>query len=431
MSILSSAAPAGYSPLALRYGPYSASKLLVARCPARFQGKHILKDQVVSDTINAARGNAIHTCFQKITQARVAGQPLTPLMTQEWIMESVGKYPAAYSQIDLVRKAVAAYVGNPCPYTTFQEGGGEVHCEVEIGLQRWEEESFLDDVVPNRAYIQVPAGYQNNTPTGSAHFTGKLDILAVDHHLRTVTVVDHKSTPNASQNSEHVFQLGCYAFMASLLYPGYQVRTVVHFAHPDLNFYQKPVYWEMDELQDMEEEIFTRIRAIESFQDYPALPGSACDYCHMTQLCPAFRKLEEQNAKGAVDLNVRGVEDLKRIAQFMRVTGVLYDRLNEVLKDGVEKNCPENGIAIDGIWYGFKLGEAKVDWKLTEKKASETLEGGLPGLLSKHGVPAEKFKEWDNKKLEAIFRSGRDELLRDLNPHLVYNKSTRWGGYKS
>lgn len=438
-------APTGYSPVMLKHGPYSPSRLIVARCPARFQGRYILKDQSVSDSVNAARGSAIHEIFEKMDKVRVTGQPVTLAMTQSWLAEALGKYPAAYHQVDLVRRATNAYAANPGKYmsTTTQ-------CEVEVSFARYEEESFLDEYVPSRAFVHTPV----KGPT--TYMTFKLDQLTVDHQIQVVTVLDHKSTPNASKNAEHVFQLGCYAWAASKLYPGYAVRTVIHYAHPDLNFNGPPDYWSAEDLQEVEDDVHARITAIESFQEYPALPGTTCDYCHMTQVCPAFKRLWEQNAKGAINLNANSVDDLVEIAKQLRVAGVVYDKLNEVLKDGIEKMCPTNGISIEGMWYGFKPGTEKVDWESTEIKvreessratqiladpnlpaeqrpALEKIAGykTLDGVLEQHGVDPRRFQDWKGEKLKALYKTNKPELIEALKQFTVLERETRWGGHKN
>lgn len=446
------AAPAGFTRVQLKYGPYSASKLNVARCPARFQGKYILKDTIVADTLAAARGSAIHFMLEKISQARIAGEQLTTKKVDDLLAEAIGKFPAAYAQVDIVKRAAGAYIGNPSPYLS-----QETHCELELAVAVYEEESFLDDTVPNRVYVAVPPLLEDGkTRNPEAFMIVKIDQLSVDHIGKTVTVLDHKSTPNASTNQDHVFQTNVYGWIASLFYPGYRVRTVIHYAHPELNFYAPPFYLTDDDMRDTEDEVRAKIFAIESFQEYPALPSSQCDYCHMAQLCPEVKRVQEQNARGVLDLNVRGVNDLVRIAQSLRALGVLYDQVNKTLKEGIENLCPENGIAIDGMWYGFKPSDKKVDWKATELKIREDARKAqlllddpnlpqeqraqleeivstkdLTGLLAKHKMDPVTFKDWKSDKLKALFKAGRSDILQALNPFLVYDKETKFGGYKA
>jgi CRISPR/Cas system-associated exonuclease Cas4 (RecB family) len=414
-----------FAPVKLKYAPYSASKLLVARCPARFQSKYIQRDKIVADSLNSARGSVIHEVLQKITEHHIARTEITPRQVEQWIEESIGRNPAAYEQIKLVKESALAYIGNVSPYLT-----KETYCEKELAVQMFEEKTFLDNQVPIFKYVQVPyqvEGRQNPL----AFFGAKLDQLCLDHGNRIVTIVDHKSTPSSNKNSDHDFQLGCYAWLTFLLYPGYTIRTVLHFAHPRLNFYSAPTYWSEEDIREVEEEIRMRARAIESFQEYPALPGSPCDYCHMTQQCPDFRQIQEQNARGDVDLNIRGVNDMVRIAKQVRVLGVVYDRLNKALKEAIESSCPEGGVAIEGYWYGFKPGESKVDWQATERRLKEAgVAKDLTTLFEKHGLEASAMKEWKDDRLKAIFKTGKDQLLEELRPFLVTEKGTRFGGHK-
>lgn len=426
-------APAGYIPITLKYGPYSASRLIVARCPARFMSKYILKDKIISDTLASSRGSAIHEVLQKITEARVSGEDFSPKQLNAWVEEAVGKFPAAYEQIQLVKNAATAYAGNPSPYinkTTL--------CEIGLAVRLYEEDSFIDDAVLSTAYTKVPYSTDGRIPNADAYFGVKIDQLSVDHDVGMVTVVDHKSTPSASSNADHDFQMGCYAWLASLYYPEYRVRTVLHYAHPRLNFYAPPVYWSREDLEEVEQEIRTRVMAIESFKEFPALPGSHCDYCHMVQECPELRTVQEQNSRGDINLNIHSVDDMQRVARQLRVTGVLYDQLNKKLKEAIETNCPESGIAIEGLWYGFKPSDEKVDWSATERKIREEHErspergkpSSLAELLQKHGLEPGAFKDWRGEKLRNLWKLGRSDLIEELKQYVVTSKDTRFGSYK-
>jgi hypothetical protein len=425
--------PSNYRHIKLKYGPYSASRLLVASCPSRFYSKYVLKDVAYDDSSAAARGSVIHETLQKITEAHVQNRKITPLELNSWIEQALGKYPAAYSQLNLIKGAATKYAGNPSPYIT-----PNTICEQEIAVALFEEESFDGDAVPNFQYMRMPY-----TVPGTRHqlnpdafFGAKLDQITVDDATKIVTVLDHKSTPSASHNSDHDFQLGAYAWIASLLYPGYHVRTVIHYAHPELNFYKSPVYWSYEDLQEVEQEIRMRVRAVESFTDYPAVPGSHCDYCHMVQLCPVNVRLREQFARGDINLNAQTQSDRQRIAKELRTIGVLYDQLNKVLRTSIENNCPENGVAIDGMWYGFSVSEEKVDWYATDRKIQELHEAGecafenLAGVLENHELTPDAFKEWNSSKLKALWKTNKEALIEDLRELVVTERTTRFGGKK-
>ena len=427
-------APAGHLPIELKYGPYSASRLIVARCPSRFMSKYILKDKIISDTLASSRGSAIHEVLQKITEHHVTGTEITPKMLDGWIHEALGKFPAAYEQAKLVKDAAVAYVSNPSPYIN-----QSTLCEKSFAVRLYEEDSFLDDVIPGRAYVKVPyelgeGGRNNANP--NAYFGARLDQISVDEDNKVVTVLDHKSTPSASSNADHDFQMGCYAWLVSLYYPEYEIRTVLHYAHPRLNFYAAPVYWDKESLDDVEDEIRVRVSSIESFSEFPALPGSHCDYCHMIQQCPELRTIQEQNSRGEINLNISSIEDMRRVANQLRVTGALYDQLNRKLKEAIETHAPDNGVAIEGMWYGFKVSDEKVDWHATEANVRElSIKVGSPttlaGLLERHGLDPDVFKEWRGEKLKAIWKLGKTGLLDELKQYVVKVKDTRFGSYKN
>ena len=433
------AAPSGYHHVRLKYGPYSASRLIVARCPSRFQSKYVLRDSIVSDTLASARGSAIHEVLQRISEAHVQKTVITPQLLDRWVEEAVGKFPASYEQIKLIKESAAAYAGNPSPYLN-----ETTRCEITLAVSLYEEETFIDDVAPSFQYVKVPVADDMPVYTTEHRygifFTAKYDQISIDHHNRIITVVDHKSTPSANHNSDHTFQMGCYAWMAAIHYPGYHVRTVIHYAQPRLNFYAPPVYWSDEDLAEVEEEIRLRVMAIENFSDYPALPGSHCDYCHMVQLCPENRRIQEQNARGEISLNVSSVDDIVRIAKQLKVTGSLYDLLNRKLKESIENLCPDSGVAIEGLWYGFKPSDEKVDWVATDRKIRESaprhpeVQGmddvGLDAILKKHGVDPNAFKEWRGEKLKALFKLNKPELIDELRAFIVKDRDTRFGGHK-
>jgi hypothetical protein len=438
----SEAAPSGYAPVQLRYGPYSASKLLVARCPARFQGKYVLKDRIVSDSLASARGSVIHLVLEKITTAWVAGEIPTSQEINGWIEQGVGRWPAAYESIKLIKDACTAYLANP-PKQIIRE---TAKAEMKVAIKLFEEELFVDDVTPGEAVVFTQADVEGQY-NPDATFAGTIDLLWIDEQLKIVTILDHKSTPSASKNSDFDFQMGCYAFLASLLYPGYRVQTQIHYAHPDLDFYGPADIWTEDELEDVWQEIRMRMRAIESFVEYPAVPGSSCTYCHMSQQCPEFQAVAAQNARGDINLNVHTVQDLQRLAGQVTVLGKLYDQINGALKDGIESICPTNGVAVDGVWYGFRVSESKVDWEATERKFKDSVAKAsqdpnqpgaqslietrdLTGLLARHGVTPDAFKEWKGDKMKALFKMAKPELNAALKDHLVFDKKTRFGGYK-
>lgn len=442
-------APRGYKKRIFNYGPYSPSRLITAKCPQRFFGQYIRKDKVIGASVAADRGNAIHQVLEQITLARAQELALTPKQINDWISKAVGEYSAAYQQIDLVSGAVQSYIMNQNPYSN-----KNTLCEKSFAVQLWEEESFVDDAVSN--YCFVEAQYDRKTRGGDFFFGGHIDQLTVDDEIKVVTVLDHKSTPSANENEDHTFQVGAYAWLVSLFYPGYKIRTVLHYAHPALNFYGAPVYWEQEDLAEIQGFITSRVGAIEHMQDFPAVPGTSCDYCHMTQECPVYQKVREQKAKGTLDLNVRTFDDLLRLAKELHVVDTLSSEITKSLKEGINTLCPTSGVDIGGLYYGYKTSEESVDWQATDKKireesgraqtrceennfSSEDEKSfcevikdvqGLDGLLKKFSVVPDNFKKYDNQKLKNLWRLDKPELFQHLSKLIVKDKSTRFGAHK-
>jgi len=444
--------PKGYVQPNLKYGPYSPSRLIIAKCPQRFFGQYIRKDKSIVTTTAAARGNAIHHVLAKISMAKVEEQSLSPSLISNWVSEAIGMFPASYEEIDLIKGAASAYVSNPSPYLN-----KTTSCEKSFAVAYYEEDSFLDNVVPAKAYVAMSYEDANGYPNSAAFFGGKLDQVTVDEVTKTVVILDHKSTPSKNKNEDHNFQVGAYAWLVSLFYPGYQIKTVLHYAHPNLNCYAPPVYWSQEELAEFEGYILSRIWAIENYQEYPAKPGSHCDYCHLTQECTMNQALREQKARGELDLNVRSYADLPRLASALKAIEALKSEVQQALKEGIEKHAPTGRVDIEGEWYGFKAGDEAVDWVSTDLKIREEsnrakqllvspeqltdaerikyeLMARLPDLAAvlKHwGIDPNTFREWQSQKLKNLWRLDKPGLLEMLKEFVVKDRSTRFGSYKA
>lgn len=440
--------PSGYSEVKVKYGPYSPSKLITARCPQRFFGQHVRGDRNVGYSIASARGNAIHEVSAMITETRVKGISLTPKMVETWVAEAVGRNPAAYEQVDLIKAAANSYISNPSPYVN-----ETTKCEATLGVRLFEEQLLDQSITPGKLYLMSQYARTEKSPT---YFGGTLDEVSLDRVTNTITIVDRKSTPSANVNEDHNFQLGCYAWLVSLFHPNVRIQTVIHYVHPGLNFYSPPNIWSSSDLQEFEGYVHNRIQALETFAEFPSLPGSHCDYCHMVQACPETLALEEQRAKGAIDMNVRSTEDLKRLANQMHVTGKLYDDLQKELKQGLVKFGIQNtGIAIEGSWYGYKTSDEAVDWAATDEEIrnksmhaqsmleSQDLQGearykaelmsklhSLDDVLKHYGVAPDQFKSWTGMKLKGLWRLDKPALLDLLKEYIVKDKNTRFGKHK-
>lgn len=447
-------APEGFRQRKTLYGPYSPSRLIAAKCPASFFAQYVRKDRVVGHTLASARGSAIHEVLANITQAKQAGADLSQKQVADWVTQAVNHYPAAYPQIDLISGAAAAYIGNPSPHIN-----NTTSCEASFAVQLWEEDTFFEEAAPRRVFVSVPYSLPDGTPNREAFFGGKLDQISIDEITKTIIILDHKSTPSANENEDNNFQVGAYAWLISLFYPGYTIKTVIHYANPKLNFYSPPVVWTAQELDNVASYVMMQINALEGMpgpESFVAIPGTRCDYCHIIQECSLFARVRDQKAKGALDLNVRSTEDLVRLAQEVHVIGAMKDEITKALKAGVERLCPENGISIGGLWYGFKASEEAVDWSSTDIKireesrraqyaldenlyeteeAAEELRKvagykSLDNILSLHGVSSENFKAYNGQKLKNLWRLDKPELFAALGKFIVKDKSTKFGGHK-
>lgn len=348
-----------------------------------------------------------------------------------------------------MKKTAIAYITKPSPYMDIH-----TNCEMAFSVALYVENSFVDDYVPAKRYVRLPFIPEGEKADPTAFFNIRLDQVNVDEVTKTVTILDHKSTPSTNHNEDHMFQVGAYAWIVSLFYPGYTIRTVLHYCHPGLNWYSPPMTWTPEEIAEVESYVHMKIMAIEHMEEFPSLPGSACDYCHMVQECSANMQLRDQFARGVLDMNVRGFADVQRIAEHLHVTGMMYDRLNKALKAGVELYA-KDGVAIEGTWYGNKPSEA-VDWIATDnhirheserarirllecdykdeaEKALLEKRRDMPNLnviLEKYGVKPESFKEWKGDKMKTLWKLDKPGLIDLIKEFVVIEKKTRFGGHK-
>ena len=444
--------PSGYSRKVFNYGPYSPSRLIAGKCPLRFFAQYVRKDKIISHTLASARGSAIHEVLENITKSRLTGDLLTTKQVNDWVTESVGKNPAAYSQVDLIKEAADAYVRTPSPYVN-----STTECEKSFAVQLWIEDSWDDTSVPTIAFVEVPYYLEDGRPNPDCFFGGKLDQISVDHQTRTVTVLDHKSTPSANEKEDHTFQVGCYAWLVAMFYPGYTIKTVIHYCHPSLSFYSSPVYWYEKDLQFIQQEILLKVGALEAYEAFEAIPGNACDYCHIVQECNVYEKIREQNTKGTIDLNTNSVEDLIRIAKELYVVDQMHTQLSKTLKSGIEKLCPNTGVNIGGVSYGFNKSEGSVDWDATNKKIGEESRraqtksesqsyeseedrewsekiGKTPTLdsfLRSYQVEPDNFKNYNGTKMKNIWRLDKPELMESLKRVVIIDSTTKFGPKKN
>ena len=442
--------PSGYIQRVFNYGPYSPSRLIAGKCPARFFAQYVRKDKIVSQTLASARGSAIHEVLEKITKSRQANDILTTKQVNDWVTEAVGRHPAAYSQIDLIKEAADAYVRTPSPYVN-----STTQVEAEFAVQMWVEDSFDDTSPPQIAFVPAPYTLPDGTPNKDVFFGGRIDQLSIDEEMKIVTILDHKSTPSANEKEDHTFQVGLYAWLVSLFWPGYTIKTVIHYCHPALAFYSAPLEWYYEDLKEVQHHLIMRVNAMESYENFEAIPGNACDYCHIVQECTTYQKVRDQKARGSIDLNANTVEDLLRLAKELYVVDQMYAQLQSSLKEGIERLCPNNGVNIGGISYGFNKSES-VDWEATNKKIGEESRRAqirlfensfqseedrswcekiakiptLDALLRSHEIDPNNFKTYNGTKMKNIWRLDKEQLMEDLKKVIVVDGSTRFGPKK-
>jgi hypothetical protein len=157
-------------------------------------------------------------------------------------------------------------------------------------------------------------------------------------------------------------------------------------------------------------------------------------------------------------LSVRGIDDLKRIAGQFKVVSEAREQIQKALKKGIDAYAPVGGIAIDGMWYGYKPTAESVDWRATEIKIREEaaraqhelIDKGsylpeaekrrlekaskvdsLDAFLAQFGVKPGTFKTMDSAKAKALLKTDNQSLLEALKGVIVTDMGTRFGPHKN
>jgi CRISPR/Cas system-associated exonuclease Cas4 (RecB family) len=383
----------------VKYGPYSPSRIDVATCPYRFKEEYILKNVQDEGSLASRRGNVVHETFELITRGWLVDQPLTWEKASEELVSRLASYQITdHEDRKTIIEATKCYMGNP-PRGIEDILGTEEHLALKYDGNSLVECDWDDPECFAR---------------------GKIDILQIKD--KVATIIDHKTQMYVPPN-KGTFQMGVYAWMVKQFYPYVEeVRTVLHFCHPNLNFYSQPHVWSLDDLSSVEEELKIAIRTIESYVDFPAVPNHYCVYCPLKQACPKLEDLSKKrmSLKKAKNGPLISAKEAKEHAEAFTV----LEENREIMQKQLKNFTKEIGsVIIPGIEYGYKVSEG---WEvpIENKKA-------LYELLNKLGIDTWQYIDFNINKLgKSVWKVLPKEQLEEVKTYLLPTKATRFGKRK-
>lgn len=397
---------------ALKYGPYSPSRLDTAMCPYAFYHAYIApKEESPSKIASLAqdRGSAIHLVLEQITKQLCANPNATFTNEQlrDWVTEAVTEHPAAYQEAGLILEMARLYIQKPPKLLT-----SDAETELRLAV-KWDaaKKDFVEcDYYDKRAVAR-----------------GRADIWMISDDTTFGLCYDHKSQPNIEEAD--TFQQGFYAWVLMKTFPFLsEIKSVLHFTR--YGCYSEPHVWTKDELAQIEDEVITRIQIIENTKEWQAIPNKNCQYCRYLGDCPAMKEFIEPLPNGDYRVLPGNLQILGDTFKAIQVAGLIQAGEEALtvarasLKSHVEATGP---IAIPGVVFDFK-GEEKIDWKKcnTKKRRQE-----LYAIFERHGVDPKDFMSFNATASKAIWATDNEALLKELAAYMPRTVETRFAGRKA
>lgn len=366
----------------VKYGPYSPSRLEVANCPFRFKAEY--KDKIIKDerSLAARRGNVVHETFEEITKAWLINKGLN----WDQVVETLTKLMALHqlteedAQNDCIG-AARCYMFNP-PKNLDTILGTEEQIAVKHDGEKWVTCNWDDP---------------------DAYARGKIDLLLIDDD-NEATIIDHKT--QLYVQSADTFQMGFYAWLVKIAYPYVTgVNTILHFCHPDLDFYSKPSLWDKDDIENMETRIKVSIGIVESVTEHPAIPNHYCVYCPLKMECPKLEEISERKPalKGAKKGPLLSAKAAQKHAEVITVLEENNKDMKKSLRTFVEQVGP---VQLPGLEYGMVPSDGYEVPLENRRKLIELLGDYGQDPYSMMSFPAARLKKlWkvlDQKQLESV-----------------------------
>lgn len=382
----------------VKYGPYSPSRLETANCPHRFKLQYIEKSVKDEGSLPARRGNVVHETFEELTKSWLVGKGLNWEQVTDILAEKMSKYLITDEENQAVCiQAAQAYMQNP------PNGLDDIlGTEEQIALKNVEDKWVTCDWDDPDAFCR-----------------GKIDLLLVNDD-NIATIIDHKTQMYVCD--ANTFQMGFYAWMVKQAYPYVtEVRTMLHFCHPSLNFYSKPWSWDLDAMSNMETHIKIAIKIAEGMGEFPAIPNHHCQYCPIKMECPKLKELRKRKPmmKHAVKGPLLTAQEAQKHAEVLTV-------LNENTKDmksNLQAFVKEIGpVQLPGLEYTMVVADS---YKVPLANKKELVE-----LLGEYGQNPYAYLDFSATNLKKLWKVLSKEQLEAVNVLLEPKKSTSFRARK-
>lgn len=377
-----------------KYGPYSPSRLEVARCPYRFRREYIDKDVPKEGSEAANRGAAVHRVLEWYMVTLLEKKTPNPL----WVNKAIEEFPVKEPEnLQFIRQAAENFLIKVYPYPL----------ETVVGV---EEFVAIDE-----------AGKPCDYDDPKAMLRGKLDVLNIAGTM--ATIVDHKTQRNIE--TADTFQQGCYALMTKAAYPYLtQIDSVLHFCAPELNFYSNPATWDDLALLNLKLDMERFVAMAEAIdpKTEEACPGWHCRYCPIIDECPRQAEFTRDGAvkkPGPIGndpkLAVKYAEHYIYLEQY-------FDALAKPLKE-----------------YCSRIGPVALSSAVAEYRTSHGYNtkgtAAIKKLLRDYKIDPEPFMRFDSKSIEAIEASVQNhpqktEFLMALARVAPTTTTSRFGTFK-
>jgi len=410
----------------LKYGPYSPSRLETAVCPYSFYRQYVDENKVRrTEGAAQARGSIVHEIFEVLTE-RMKSHPgkvceVSNAEINTMISDSLSRHPAAMSEVQDIKSMIEKYLEKP-PRILMSDASLEMRLAVKMTEAGWVQADYDDP----EAFVR-----------------GRADIFMVSDDTTTGYLYDHKTQPNKEEAD--TFQLGVYAWVISKIYPFLdEIRTILHFAR--YGHYSNHVVWVKNEeireaviaggdidpnfvvnLASVEDELMTRIHAIENIASWDALPHKGCQYCPVVKECPQFKEMFGFDEEGRLTVKdpfaiMGDTNRAVKVAGHLTVIEAFEKKLKEDLREHVKNSSP---VAIPGKLYCFKTEEV-IDWDASNKR----LKNRLYDVFEKYGIDPKEYMGFSQTFSKSLPFHKDENFVKDVLELLPRKISSEFRGVK-
>jgi hypothetical protein len=376
------------------YGPYSNSRLDSALCPYRFARCYIVKDAPEEHSEAANRGSAVHLALECIINAELAGSPKP---SHESLLDAaVRAHPVQlHETFVFIAQAIHAFAAEPLRV---------IIPDKVVGVEEL--------LAVDRFYKPV----EYDSP--EAVIRGKADVLMIDGSVGTL--IDHKTQMFVGDDDAESFQMALYALLVLCTYPYLtELRTIIHYAAPRLNFYSRPAMWKREDLEQFKIFVEQRIAMAETIvsDNAQACPGKYCQYCSVLVECPMAAKLNEGKLlkPGPIKDADTALEYAAAHVFMEEKRSTVQEHLNAYVRD------------IGPVPVGDSVVEIRTYGGRGYDKTHAVVE-----CLKKHGLDPANFTKLDSKALSDLIESPnvKAELRMELEKLTSKKPTLKLGVYK-